>query len=32
MNENNDLLMYRENTRKIQSKETFCGTKINDLF
>ena len=28
MDENNDLLMKEENTRKIQLKETFSGTKI----
>ena len=32
MNENNDLLMKVEDTRKIQPKETFSGAKINYLF
>ena len=32
MNENNDLLMKEEDTRKFQPKETFSGTKINYLF
>ena len=32
MNENNDLLMKEEDTRKIRQKETFSGAKINYLF
>jgi len=32
MNENNDFLITEEDTRKIKPRETFSGTKINDLF